>query len=161
MTKLQPYLPENFESLNYDLDELQMQFTALVSLALERIEEKKLNGDFLAKPITILYDGNPAGFFVLDFGNDKLELTEKKSSVLVRSLSINPNFQGKGIGKEAMQLIPEFLAEHYPETDEIVLAVNERNTSAYQLYLKAGYVFDGKTRIGRSGPQFLMSKKLN
>ena len=117
MTKLQPYLPENFESLNYDLDEFQMKFTALVSQALEKIEERKLNGDFLAKPITILYDGNPAGFFVLDFGNDKLELTEKKSSVLVRSLSINPNFQGRGIGKEAMQLIPDFLAEHYRETD--------------------------------------------
>jgi hypothetical protein len=43
---------------------------------------------------------------------------------------------------------------------KLVLAVNQKNESAYHIYLKAGYIYDGKTRIGRSGPQYLMYKKL-
>jgi N-acetylglutamate synthase-like GNAT family acetyltransferase len=37
---------------------------------------------------------------VLDFGKDKFELTDNESSVLVRSLSVNPQMQGRGIGKQ-------------------------------------------------------------
>jgi hypothetical protein len=40
------------------------------------------------------------------------------------------------------------------------LAVNEKNTHAFKLYSETGYEFEGKTREGRSGTQFLMFKKL-
>lgn len=68
--------------------------------------------------------------------------------------------QGRGIGKIAMMLIDDFVRKNFKQCDEIVLAVNQKNDSAYHIYLKAGYIFDGKTRIGRSGPQYLMYKKL-
>jgi GNAT superfamily N-acetyltransferase len=110
--------------------------------------------------VTIFYNDQPAGFFVLDFGKDKFELTDNENSALLRSLSVNPQMQGKGIGKAAMLKADDFAKDRFKSCDEIVLAVNQKNDSAYHIYLKAGYIYDGKTRIGRSGPQYLMYKKL-
>jgi len=157
MTSLHFFKPEDVSGLQYTLDEIQSRFSATAQEALERIKERD---DNLAHPITIFHDEKPAGFFVLDFGEDKFDLTENKNSVLLRSFSINPQLQGKGIGKSVMMKLDDFVKEHFRECDEMVLAVNEKNSSAYQLYLKTGYVFEGKTRIGRSGPQFLMHKTL-
>lgn len=160
MTELKFYQPENLSELDYVLDKIQSQFTATAKQSLQKIEERNQNGDFFAYPITIFHDEKIVGFFVLDFGEDKFDLTENQNSVLIRSLSVNPEFQGKGIGKSAMIEVDHFIKEHFTDCDEVVLAVNEKNTSAFQLYTSTGYVYDGKMREGRSGPQFLMSKKL-
>ncbi len=134
-----------------------MRFTATAQQALKNISERD---DSDAFPITIFENDIPAGFFVLDFGKDKLELTDNQNSVLIRSLSVNPQMQGRGIGKSAMMKVDEFVKEHFKNCNELVLAVNQKNDSAYHIYLEAGYIYDGKTRIGRSGPQYLMHKKL-
>lgn len=157
MVKLKFFEQKDFPGVSYTLDENQLQYTATAEQALKRIEERK---DTLAFPITIFENDEPAGFFVLDFGKDKLELTENHNSMLLRSFSINPKRQGKGIGKAAMIQVDEFVRENFKDCDEIVLAVNQNNISAYELYLKVGYHYEGKTRIGRSGPQYLMFKKL-
>jgi len=159
MIILKLYKPEDLEHLNYVLDETQRSFTSSAELALQKIDERS---DNLAFPVTVYHENTPVGFFVLDFGNDKMELTDNPKSVLVRSLSINPSFQGKGIGTEAMMQIPDFLKTHFDEkkTTEIVLAVNFKNTSAYQLYLKAGYEDNGNTRPWKDGFQYLLSLKL-
>ncbi|MGE8554064.1 MAG: GNAT family N-acetyltransferase [Chryseobacterium jejuense] len=148
---------EHLSGVSYSLDENQLRFTASANQALQNIEKRDDNDAF---PITILENNVPAGFFVLDFGKDKFELTDNQNSVLVRSLSVNPEMQGKGIGKIAMMIVDDFVKENFKHCDEIVLAVNQKNDSAYHIYLKAGYIYDGKTRIGRSGPQYLMYKKL-
>ncbi|MCU7612927.1 GNAT family N-acetyltransferase [Chryseobacterium sp. GMJ5] len=160
MINLKFYKPDHLPELDYALDDIQSQFTATAKQALEKIEERNLNDDFFAYPITIFYNEKAAGFFVLDFGDDKLDLTENKNAVLLRSLSVNPDFQGKGIGKQAMIEVDLFIREHFSECDEIVLAVNEKNTVAFQIYSNTGYQYEGKMRDGRSGPQFLMTKKL-
>lgn len=158
MVTLEFFVPEkHLAQLGYNLDEEQQRFTTTVDQALENIEGRNGHEAF---PVTILNDHAAAGFFVLDFGHDKLELTDNNNSVLVRSLSVNPELQGKGIGKTAMMQVDEFVKDNFKYCDEIVLAVNQKNDSAYHIYLKAGYIFDGKTRIGRSGPQYLMYKKL-
>jgi len=157
MVHLKFYEQKDFPGVNYTLDENQLQYTATAEHALQRIEERE---DTLAFPITILKDEDPCGFFVLDFGDDKLELTDNKDAMLLRSFSINPEMQGKGIGKQAMIQLDEFVRENFKDCDEIVLAVNQNNASAYHLYLRTGYRDDGKTRIGRSGPQHILYKKL-
>ncbi|KMQ58571.1 GNAT family acetyltransferase [Chryseobacterium angstadtii] len=157
MIYLELFKQEDFIKLNYALDEDQLQYTSTVEKALQRIKDRS---DLKEFPVTVFENQEPAGFFVLDFGNDKLDLTDNESSVLLRSLSINPDFQGKGIGKAAMQIVDEFVRQNFTDCDEIVLAVNQRNVPAYHIYLKTGYLYDGKTRIGRSGPQYLMSKKI-
>lgn len=160
MLELNFFEPKDFPELDYHLDEIQSRFTATAKQALEKIEQRNLNNDFLAFPITIFNDEKIAGFFVIDFGKDKFEFTENQNSALIRSLSVNPDFQGKGIGKQAMIKIDSFLKKYFADCDEIVLAVNEKNTFAFQLYLMTGYVFEGKMKEGNSGPQYLMYKKL-
>lgn len=148
---------EHLSGVSYSLDENQLRFTASANQALQSIKAREDDDAF---PITILVNNIPAGFFVLDFGKDKFELTENENSVLVRSLSVNPELQGRGIGKAAMLQVDDFVRKNFKDCDEIVLAVNQKNDSAYHIYLKAGYIYDGKTRIGRSGPQYLMYKKI-
>lgn len=158
MIRLEFFKPEeHLSEVSYDLDENQMRFTATANQALQNIKERE---DDDAYPVIILEDDIPAGFFVLDFGKDKFELTDSSNAVLVRSLSVNPKMQGKGIGKIAMMQLDDFVKANFKECHEIVLAVNQKNDLAYHIYLKAGYIFDGRTRIGRSGPQYLMYKKL-
>lgn len=157
MISLAFFKQEDFSELNYTLDEEQSKYTATAADALQRMHERN---DSKAFAVTILEDTKPVGFFVLDFGDDKLELTENKNAVLVRSLSVNPVMQGKGAGKMAMQILDDFVKKNFKDCDEIVLAVNQKNIPAYHIYLKTGYIYDGKNRIGRSGPQYLMYKKL-
>jgi len=157
MVHLKFFISEDLPGLNYVLDEIQSLYTSTVEHALERIKERN---DGLAFPVSIFNDEILVGFLVLDFGADKLDITDNPNSVLLRSLSINPDFQGKGIGKSAMLLTDDFVKKHFNTCDEIVLAVNQNNIAAYEIYLKTGYSYDGKIREGRSGPQFLMSKKL-
>ncbi|WP_445431548.1 GNAT family N-acetyltransferase [Chryseobacterium indoltheticum] len=161
MVDLQFFEPKDLPELNYELDEIQAQFSALPQQALERIEARNQNDDFFAYPITIFYDEKVAGFCVLDFGDDKLALTDNADSVLLRSLSINPEFQGIGIGKSVMIVLDHFIKEHFKDCNEVVLSVNERNDLAFQIYLKTGYIFEGKKIEGRSGPQFVMFKNLD
>lgn len=157
MINLNFFKREDFCKVSYTLDEIQLQYTSTAEFALQRIKERNTGLEF---PITIFEDEKAAGFFTLDFGDDKLDLTDNPNSTLLRSLSINPKFQGKGIGKASMIQIDDFVRDNFKNCDEIVLAVNQNNTSAYDLYIKVGYKFDGKIRIGRSGPQCLMYKKI-
>lgn len=158
MITLSFYKSEDFEDLTtYALDEQQSQFTAMPKATLEIIKEKNTGDKF---PVTIFYQDKAVGFFVLDFGADKFELTENENSTLLRSLSINPDYQGKGIGKTSMIIVSDFVKDNFPECDEIVLAVNFNNKSAYDLYLKCGFEDKGKTRQMSKGWQNLLSKKI-
>jgi ribosomal protein S18 acetylase RimI-like enzyme len=161
MVELKFFEPKDLSELDYELDDTQSQYSALPKQALERIEARNQNEDFFAYPVTIFYNEKIAGFCVLDFGDDKFEMTDNSDSVLLRALSVNPEFQGKGIGKSMMIILDDFVKDHDKDCDEIVLAVNETNHLAFQIYLKAGYVFNGKRINGRSGPQLVMSKILD
>lgn len=161
MVELKFFEPKDISELDYELDDIQSQYSALPKQALERIEARNQNEDFFAYPVTIFYHEKIAGFCVLDFGNDKFEMTDNSSSVLLRALSVNPEFQGKGIGKSMMVILDDFVKDHDKDCNEIVLAVNENNHLAFQIYLTAGYVFNGKRINGRNGPQLVMSKSLD
>lgn len=158
MITLSFYRSENFEDVtSYTLDKQQSQFTAMPKATLEIIKEKNTGDKF---PVSIFYQNKAVGFFVLDFGADKFELTENQNSTLLRSLSINPNYQGKGIGKNAMIVLSDFVKEKFQGCDEVVLAVNFNNKNAYDLYLKCGFRDDGKTRETNKGWQHLLSKRI-
>ncbi len=154
---LRKFKIEDLSFLNYKLDEIQDQFTRTADWC---INERKDLQDPLKTPVTILYDGMPVGFFVLDFGEDKCDYTENKNAILLRSLSLNPNYQGKGNAKNAMIEVENFVKLNIESADEIVFSVYFKNTNAYQLYLKTGFIDDGKTVIGRNGPLHILSKKI-
>ena len=159
MISLQFYKPEDFSELNYVLNEIQLQNTMTVDGALKRTKQREKKNDFSGYPVTIFLDKKAVGFFILDFGEDKWSLSENANAVLLRSLSINPEFQGKGIGRSAMLLVVEFVQDNFSKVNEIVLAVNKKNEAAHQLYLACGFQYCGITRIGRNGLQYILSSK--
>jgi GNAT superfamily N-acetyltransferase len=122
------------------LNENQLTFVRPPSFAISRAKKKE--GEEFS--LTILFNKRPVGFLALDFGDDKLTLCDNKNAVLLRSLSINPEFQGKGIAKVVMLQVFDFVKIHFPTCTEIILSVNTRNKNAYQLYVKSGYLDTGR-----------------
>ena len=157
MVEIRKYRSDDLEALSYELDDFQNQLTRLPTYS---ILERGDDSDPEKIPMTILFNDLPVGYFVLDFGKDKLTLTENKKSILIRSVSLNPLFQGKRIAKEAFHKISEFANENFPEYNELVLTVNFRNEKAHQLYLKTNFIDEGKTAENRNGPQHILSKKI-
>lgn len=68
--------------------------------------------------------------------------------------------QGKGIGKQAMALVANFLREYLPDSNEIILSVNCKNTAAYHVYQQVGYTDTGKIVDGPIGQQYVLNQKL-
>ncbi len=150
------FFSENhLEDLKYNLSEEQLDFVRAPHFALKRAAEKK--GEEFS--LTILLNKKPIGFLALDFSKDKLILSENKNAAMLRSLSINPEFQGKGIAKTAMLKIDDFVKTHFPQCDELVLSVNKRNEAAYQLYAKSGFLYVGKDVL-LDEMEFILTKKL-
>ncbi len=127
--------------LSYQLPPEQALFTASPETVFERIAARNAQGDFSAIPISILLQGRAIGLFVLDSGPDLNLWTENTHAVFLRSLSVDPTFQGQGIGTLVMQCLPEFIARHIPElsVNEIVLGVNRENKTAQKLYTRIGF----------------------
>ena len=112
-------------------------------------------------PIVIVKDEHvPVGFFVLHMHSDIAELVNNPQAILIRALSVNYPYQGKGYAKEAMYLVPKFVLEHFPDVDEIVLAVNARNIAAQQLYIKTGFEDKGFRKMGAKGLQYIYHFKV-
>lgn len=158
MVSLKPYKEEDMQRLlAYDLPTGQLRFTMLPSDWLGIHAEKRKT----KYPVTIGYQDEPVGFFVLDPGDDKFNYTENKNALLLRSLSVNPKYQGKGIGETAMgELLTAYCKQLEEGCDEIVLGMNEDNKTAYRLYGRTGFLETGIYAGGPNGPQFIMSKKI-
>jgi ribosomal protein S18 acetylase RimI-like enzyme len=153
---LQPYSAIHFEDLmSYELDEEQRHFTALPK---ENLVTRNVLADPEKHAVTILLQGKAIGFFVLDAGQDREQLSDNPRALLLRSLSVNPIYQGQGFGQQAMTACSNYVPEHLPAFNEIVLLVNLGNEVAYHMYLKAGFTDTGKEQDGRSGRQHLMVK---
>ncbi|TQR18868.1 GNAT family N-acetyltransferase [Psychrobacillus soli] len=148
---------ENYRTIleEYPLSEVHLMFTAH---PLELLERSANTSTYT--PIVILEDGKVAGFFVLDTGDDKFQYTDQQESILLRGYSIHPAYQGRGIAKSSLALIPSYIKEHFPQVNQVVLGVNEANKPAQSLYIKAGFLDEGKRFTGRSGVQIAMCLKL-
>lgn len=132
----------------YELNEKQRDFTAHPSEALARFKDNEYTN-----PIVMLNGNIPVGFFVLHFGADALNDRDLERMMLVRSFSVNPQYQGKGFGMQAMKQLPSFVKKHYPTIYELFLLVNLSNDRAEYIYKKAGYEDRGLRREGPKGPQ--------
>lgn len=151
------YEPSHFADLCYDLDEVQSKYTRSMYTNIVEDEIEKIHGKF---PCTILFENKAVGFVVLDRTSDRLHLTNNPNSLLLRGLSINPVYQGLGIGKKALIEIESYAQSLFPDLDEIVLTVNQENNQVYQMYLKLNYVDTGRFKEGKFGLQHMMYKRI-
>ncbi|MBT2680200.1 GNAT family N-acetyltransferase [Bacillus sp. ISL-35] len=141
--------------LNYTLLDEQRRFTALPAEALEKCEEEPDR-----HPVVILYEEQPAGFFVLHGKEGVKTYSENQNAMLLRAYSINLPYQGKGIASESIKLLKQFAKEHFPLVNEIILAVNHSNIMAQNVYKKGGFIDQGKRAMGREGEMFIYHLQL-
>ncbi|WP_028552420.1 GNAT family N-acetyltransferase [Paenibacillus sp. UNC451MF] len=140
---------------SFSLDEEQKSFVALPSAVIDLSLE-----DPDRHAVVILFDNKPVGFFVLHHSVEFQTLAGNRSALLMRAFSIDSKHQGKGFARSAMRLLPEFVSIHFPQMNEVVLAVNESNVLAKRLYEKSGFQYKGINRAGRSGNEFIMHYSL-
>lgn len=140
---------------NYHLSEEQLQFT---SLPLDKINNPNISNN--AKHVLILDKNVPVGYFSLEDGEKLLKYSNNSNARLLTAFSIDSSYQGKGFAKHGLQLLPEFVRNNLPETDEIVLGVNKRNTPAYNLYLKTGFIDRNEIYEGPKGPQHILHLRI-
>lgn len=131
---------------NYFLPEEQMNYT---SWPLEAIKKCEQEDD--RHPIVILYNNEPAGFFVLHGWEGVKEYSDNKEAILLRAYSVNYDFQGKGIARRSLELLPLFVKENFPLKKEIILAVNANNKIAQLVYQKCRFEDKGIRAMGRKG----------
>jgi RimJ/RimL family protein N-acetyltransferase len=139
----------------YYLPEEQKQFTAHPFEALAACENEPAR-----HPVMILHNHVPAGFFVLHGWEGVKDYTDNKQAMLLRAYSVDLSFQGKGIAQESLRLLPDFVKKCFPLVNEIILAVNEKNTRAQHVYKKSGFVDHGLRAMGRKGPMFIYHLKI-
>lgn len=154
MIALRFYHDNDKSHLNYQLDEIQAQFSALPNHWFNDTRKT-------AYKIVICFDNQPIGFFVLDNGDDKYDYTDDDKALLLRSMSINPTFQGNGFGKLALLSLNEFIKTNQLPCQKIVLGVNHKNTTAQKLYEKTNFIKTERTFMGIKGLQYIYELDLN
>ncbi|WP_079478952.1 GNAT family N-acetyltransferase [Halobacillus salinus] len=135
----------------YHLPEEQQTFT---SLPLQKIHNPEVSET--STHVLIMEGDRPVGYFALEDGEKARRYSDNPKARVLTSFSIDSNFQGRGMAKEGLKLLPSFVEAYIPDTDEIVLAVNKRNMAAIGLYLKTGFVDEDEVYEGRKGPQHVL-----
>lgn len=140
---------------DYHLSEEQSKYASEPLKAILKCEEDKTR-----YPIVILYNREPAGFFVLQGWEGVKAYSDNKEAILIRSFSVNNTFQGKGIAKKSLIILDSFLKKHFPSKNEIILAVNHKNIIAQHVYKSVGFIDKGERVMGSKGELFIFHKEL-
>ncbi|MBE3102882.1 MAG: GNAT family N-acetyltransferase [Bacilli bacterium] len=147
---LSPYQPDHQQAFKfYPLTLDHLEFT---THPLELLK----NNSQASTPVTILAGNQIAGFFVLDVSDDRYSFTGNPNSVLLRGYSIHPDIQGQGIAKASFRELPSFILQNFPQYNEVVLGVNDRNEAARAVYLKSGFIDEGRRYNGSKGVQWAL-----
>ena len=136
---------------NYTLTEEQLRFTGSpqesVMLAAEDLDRKPI----------LAFEGEAlVTFLVLHLKTGAAVYSNNPNAALIRAFSTDFYQQGKGYAKEVLNILPSYVKQHYPEVNELVLAVNEKNRPAQHLYAKCHFKDTGRRYEGPKGPQIVM-----
>ncbi|HJF32138.1 MAG TPA: GNAT family N-acetyltransferase [Sporosarcina psychrophila] len=140
---------------NYILTDEQLRFTGTPKEAIDFSNAEQNRYSILA-----MKNEQLVTFFSLHKGEGVKPFSPNNNAILIRSFSTDFHQQGKGYGKNALMLTPEFVRNHFMGINEIVLAVNVKNKSAQALYKKCGYIDEGVREMGRNGELIVMSYHL-
>lgn len=115
-----------------------------------------------SEPMAILADGEVIGFYRIDLRPGIVAGCDYGTTcAALRSLLIDRNWQGRGLGTRALQACCEDLEHRHPQLRMLALTVNCGNLNAIRAYRNTGFVDSGRLYFGgRSGPQHLLLRKL-
>ncbi|WP_318618226.1 GNAT family N-acetyltransferase [Sporosarcina sp. YIM B06819] len=151
--KLHFYQPEFDKHIEgYILTDEQLQFTGAPKDAIEFSQTEDNH-----YPILALDHEQLVTFFALHTCEGVQPYSANASAILIRTFSTDFHHQRKGYARQALSLVPEFVTEHFVGINEIVLAVNVRNTSAQALYKTCGFVDNGVRAMGLRGELIVLS----
>ncbi|MDQ0271590.1 GNAT family N-acetyltransferase [Cytobacillus purgationiresistens] len=147
------YKPHYFAAVNnYHLTEEQLRFTGTPNDAI-----LKSNEGSDRYPILAVEEEKLVTFFVLHRREGVKPYSNNNCAILIRAFSTDSHEQGKGYATKSLKLLPAFIMEHFLDINEIVLAVNVKNTAAQALYEKCGYIDEGVRVMGSKGELIVMS----
>jgi GNAT superfamily N-acetyltransferase len=135
-------------------------------------EQKSLVGDaygavhgLTARPTSdiqgyaLLVDGVARGFFLLK-RRSLLPRWANGQTVTLHGLMIDRRYQGRGLGKSCLERLPDLVHELWPETRQLMLAVDLGNTTAHRLYRSLGWQDYGDADRALAGFERRMLLKL-
>lgn len=155
--QLSPYHPKHHQALEaFYLPKEQQRFTALPRDILEHTLQERNR-----KPILILTEETPVGFFVLGYGEMIKAYINNANAILLYALSINRLHQGNGYAKNALLVLPDYVMKHFPGIDEIILTVSEENIHAKRLYEKLGFQDEGMRKLRTTGMETILHYPLS
>ncbi len=134
--------------------EQQSEFAGTVESAVQACQGDQANE---VAGLAILQEHSIVGFLVLKRGACSPAWADPKAAT-VSAMRINLSQQGKGIGSAALEVLPAWVAENWPESVELALSVDEENVLARSAYARAGFVDIGKREEGRIGWVRYMSR---
>ena len=109
-------------------------------------------------PYTVVEDGVPVGFFILDQTPPDFA---PSADLLLRGFFVDASAQGRGVAGRAVAALAGLVRRDFPDARSVVLSVNVRNPAARSVYLRGGFVDDGELYLGGSaGPQHVMRLQL-
>ncbi|MGI3183487.1 GNAT family N-acetyltransferase [Nioella aestuarii] len=101
------------------------------------------------------------GFFKIDRGYAPFHDFAQAHGWGLRGLLIGAQYQGLGLGRAMLAVLPGYLRARYPSQRLYYLTVNCRNTRAYSAYLSGGWMDAGALyHGGSSGPQHILQLDL-
>ncbi|OBQ86462.1 pyridoxal-phosphate dependent enzyme [Mesorhizobium sp. WSM3873] len=106
-------------------------------------------------PFSILFRDEAVGFFVL---REKMAVPEwaPPDVITLHSLRVGSAYQCSGYGKAAMRLAAQWILINRPAVACLMLAVNVRNMTARNVYLRSGFCDTGATYCGPVGTQNIL-----
>jgi diamine N-acetyltransferase len=140
--------------LRLRVTEQQIEFAGTVERSVQACRDDHANE---AAGLAIVQAGDVLGFLVLKRGSRAPAWAGPRSAT-VSALRIDLAQQGRGLGAAALTALPGWVAEHWPESSELILSVDEENYAARSAYAKAGFLDLGKRDEGRIGWVRYMAK---
>lgn len=139
------FYKDNAQSLieKYTITEEQLRYTKSPQENIELARQDNSRHAILA-----MVGDKLVTFFVLHEKEGVKPYTSNDQALLIRSFSTDFHEQGKGYAKKALQLLPDFVRQHFPHINELVLGVNVPNIVAQALYVKCGFVDEGRQVMG-------------
>lgn len=107
--------------------------------------------------LAIFDDQRVVGFLLLKRGASAPPWADPMAAT-VSAMRIDVSCQGQGIGSRALQALPSWVVENWPESLSLALAVDEENELARNAYAKAGFVDNSIREQGRIGWVRYMSR---
>lgn len=135
----------------YTITEEQLRYTMSPKASIDLVKQ-----DQNRHAILVLNEDKLVTFFVLHEKEGVKPYSSNERAILIRAFSTDFYEQGKGYAKAALQLLPDFVLEHFL-INELVLGVNQPNIAAQSLYKKCGFVDEGRLATGFKGEIKVMS----